>query len=126
MLLNCTGPAVQIIRFNLTKSMECGILLLKIMALTSCLFYRQALSCRYWFKPDLRYIEALYFTNTYVLFISDICEQLAYEWRLLTYPPSDHDRQYYSKWIQFVPPHATRPTYTLLDSQQEMQQNMQK
>ena len=52
-------------------------------------------------------------------------EQLAYERHLSIYPPSDRDRRYYSKWLQFVSPHATRPTYISPDSPQKMLQNMQ-
>ena len=49
--------------------------------------------------------------HKYLLFMSDIREQLAYEWHLSTYSLSDRNRWYYSKWSRFVSPHATRPTY---------------
>ena len=44
-----------------------------------------------------------------LLFISNIPERLAYERRLLTYSPSDRDRRYYFKWLQFVSPHTGQP-----------------
>ena len=116
------GPAVH---FNFStgmvrKSTECGIWLLIIVAHTSCLFYRPALSCRHRFKLDFAGLCRRDFVlHKYLLFISDIRERLAYERHLSTYPPSDRDRRYYSKWLQFVSPHATRPIYISPDSPQQ-------
>ena len=107
--------------------MECGIWLLIIMALASC-FSTDQLSpagtdstrtCARLCKMD-------FVLHKYLLFISDTREQLAYEWHLSTYPPSNRYKRYYSKWLPFVSPHATRPTYISPGTPQKMQQNMQK
>ena len=57
--------------------------------------------------------------NKYLLFISDIRNRLAHERYLSTYPPSNRDMRYHSKWLQFLSPHATRPTYISPDSPQK-------
>ena len=110
------GPAAQIIGFyNFT--IECGIWLLIIMALTP-VFSTDHLS-----PPGTdssrtcaRLCRRDFVLHKYLLFISSIRKRLAYERHLSTYLPSNRDRRYYSKRLQFVSPHATRPTYKSPDS----------
>ena len=116
LLQPAVGPAAQIILTSVPKSMECGIWLLIIMALP--VFSTDQLSPAGTDSSQIctRLCRRNFVLHKYLLFISDIGEQLAYKWHLSTYPPSNCDRWYYSKWSQFVSPHATWPTYISLDS----------
>ena len=98
-----------------------------------------------WIMGHNRIRQAIHYLDDYLFFVSpgsqecvdalrlvlSLCKQVGRQYQKekiegpATVLPSC-DRQYCSKWLQFVSPRATRLTYILLNNLQKMLQSMQK